>query len=132
VLVFSLPSSFPGDHIQTPLLELPGVVICFQGEQALERERFLTINVEDFQAEELMYWVYVFFVGLAVGWIAGQMTRGRGFGLIGNLVVGIVGSFIGGIVFRLVGLGTYGVFSSFLSALIGAVIFLWLLNQIKR
>ena len=79
-----------------------------------------------------MYWVYAFFVGLAAGWMAGQVTRGKGLGLIGNLVVGIIGSIIGGIIFRVVGIGSYGVMGSVLSAFVGAVVLLWLLNFLKK
>ena len=79
-----------------------------------------------------MYWIYVFFVGLAAGWMAGQVTRGKGLGLIGSLVVGIVGSIIGGILFRMAGITAYGFIGSVISAFLGAVILLWLLNYLKK
>ena len=44
-------------------------------------------------------------VGVAAGWIAGNLLKGRGFGLVGNMVVGVVGAFLGGFLFRLLGLG---------------------------
>jgi uncharacterized membrane protein YeaQ/YmgE (transglycosylase-associated protein family) len=43
-------------------------------------------------------------VGLVAGWLAGKIMRGRGFGLLGNLAIGVIGSFVGGFVFRLIGL----------------------------
>ena len=44
----------------------------------------------------LLAWLVV---GLVAGWLAGQVTKGGGFGLIGNLVIGLIGAFIGGLVF---------------------------------
>jgi len=79
-----------------------------------------------------MFWVYVFFVGLAAGWMAGQVVRGKGIGLIGNLLVGIIGSFIGGVVFRIVGIGTIGVLGAVVSAFLGALVFLYLVNRLKK
>ena len=43
-------------------------------------------------------------VGLLAGWIAGQLTRGSGFGLLGNLLVGVIGAFVGGVLFWVLGL----------------------------
>jgi uncharacterized membrane protein YeaQ/YmgE (transglycosylase-associated protein family) len=79
-----------------------------------------------------MFWVYVFFVGLAAGWMAGQIIRRKGVGLIGNLLVGIIGSFIGGIIFRILWIGTIGVLGAVVSAFLGAVVFLWLVNLLKK
>lgn len=39
--------------------------------------------------------IWFLFIGLIAGWLAGQLTKGTGFGLIGNLVVGVVGSYVG-------------------------------------
>ena len=39
-------------------------------------------------------------IGLVAGWLAGKIMKGKGFGLVGNLVVGVVGAFIGGFVFN--------------------------------
>ena len=79
-----------------------------------------------------MYWVYVFFTGLAAGWMGGQVTRGKGLGLIGNLVTGIIGSIIGGIIHRMAGIEFFGLIGLVLSAFTGAVLLLWLLNFFKK
>jgi len=79
-----------------------------------------------------MFWVYVFFVGLAVGWMAGQVVRGRGFGLTGNLIIGIAGSFIGGMILRTTDITGYGLVGAVVSAFVGAVILLLILNLIKK
>jgi len=49
--------------------------------------------------------LYVLLIGVAAGWLGGQMTKGKGFGLLGNLIVGILGALVGGFLLPLVGLG---------------------------
>ena len=39
-------------------------------------------------------------IGLVAGWLAGKIMKGKGFGLVGNLIVGVVGAFIGGFIFN--------------------------------
>lgn len=72
-------------------------------------------------------------VGAVAGWLAGQIMKGYGFGLIGNIVVGIVGAFVAGLVFPAVGvsLGS-GIIASIIHSTIGAVILLFLIGLIKR
>lgn len=71
-------------------------------------------------------------VGLIAGWLAGQIMRGGGFGLVGDLVVGIVGALIGGYVFRALGVATYGLLGDIVMALIGAIILLFVLRLIRH
>lgn len=62
-------------------------------------------------------------VGLIAGWIAGNLTRGRGFGCLANVVIGILGALVGGLLFSLAGAeGTAGFISSVAVATIGAII----------
>lgn len=72
-------------------------------------------------------------VGAVAGWLAGLLVKGFGFGLLGNIVVGIVGAFIAGWLFPALGisLGT-GVIAAIIHATIGAVILLVLIRLIKR
>ena len=51
-------------------------------------------------------------IGAIAGWLAGQLMKGRGFGLVGNILVGIVGAVIGGFVFGLLGLSATGLIGS--------------------
>lgn len=44
--------------------------------------------------------LYILFIGAISGWLAGQIWKGYGFGLLGNIIIGIVGSFIGGWLFH--------------------------------
>jgi len=72
-------------------------------------------------------------VGAIVGWMAGQMMKGRGFGLIGNIVVGIVGAVLGDYLFDLAGISIgSGTVSSIVTALIGALVLLFLVGLVKR
>ena len=44
----------------------------------------------------LGYWIWFLFIGGVIGWLAGLIIRGRGFGILGDIVVGIVGAMLGG------------------------------------
>jgi uncharacterized membrane protein YeaQ/YmgE (transglycosylase-associated protein family) len=72
-------------------------------------------------------------IGLIAGWLAGQIMRGGGFGLIGDIVVGVIGAFIAGFLLPRLGihLGS-GFIEEIINALIGAVILLFVLRLIKR
>ena len=62
-------------------------------------------------------------VGLIAGWLAGLVMKGGGYGIIGDIVIGIIGAFVGGFVFSLItGGGTAGFWGSIAVAFVGAVI----------
>jgi len=72
-------------------------------------------------------------VGIVAGWLAGKLVRGGGFGLIGDLVVGVIGAFVGGFLFNSLGVSSGGgLLGSILVATIGAVVLLMLIRLIKR
>lgn len=72
-------------------------------------------------------------VGAIAGWLAGQIVKGFGFGLLGNIVVGIVGAFVAGLIFPVIGLGFGGgILGAIIYATIGAVILLVLIRLVKR
>lgn len=71
-------------------------------------------------------------VGIIAGWLAGQITKGRGFGILGDLIVGILGSLLGSSLFGLVGILAYGLVGRLIMSVIGAIILLWLIRLIKR
>ncbi|MFW6298145.1 MAG: GlsB/YeaQ/YmgE family stress response membrane protein [Bacillota bacterium] len=70
--------------------------------------------------------------GALVGWVAAILMKTRKRGLIRNIVIGIVGSFIGGWIGSFFGVGSTGAFTveSFVTALIGAVLLIWLLRKL--
>lgn len=70
-------------------------------------------------------------IGLLAGWIAGEIMRGHGFGLIGNLVVGVLGAVIGGYIFDMFHVSTYGLVGSLITSVVGAVVLLFIINAIR-
>ena len=75
--------------------------------------------------------IIILIVGAIAGWLAGLIVKGVGFGLLGNIVVGIVGSFIAG--WLLPGIiPISGIPGLIISATIGAVILLVIIGLIKR
>jgi uncharacterized membrane protein YeaQ/YmgE (transglycosylase-associated protein family) len=71
-------------------------------------------------------------IGAVAGWLAGVIIKGGGFGLIGNIVVGIIGAFVGGFAFSFLGITAGGTFGSIITATVGAVILLFTIGLIKR
>jgi uncharacterized membrane protein YeaQ/YmgE (transglycosylase-associated protein family) len=71
-------------------------------------------------------------IGLVAGWLAGLLVKGRGFGWLVNMIVGVIGALIGGFVFGQLGVSTPGMIGELLSATVGAVILLFLLKVIKK
>lgn len=76
--------------------------------------------------------VYVLVVGLAAGWLAGKIMKGKGFGLAGDLVVGVLGAIVGSWIFDEVGIWHYGILGSIIVALLGALLLLYLLRLFKK
>jgi uncharacterized membrane protein YeaQ/YmgE (transglycosylase-associated protein family) len=71
-------------------------------------------------------------IGAVAGWLGSTIMKGGGFGLLGNIVVGIVGAVIGGYVFGALGLSADGLIGSIITATVGAVILLLLVKLIKK
>jgi uncharacterized membrane protein YeaQ/YmgE (transglycosylase-associated protein family) len=76
--------------------------------------------------------IYFLLIGLAAGWLAGKIMKGYSFGIVGNLVIGVIGAVLGGFLFRLVGLLTVGLIGNLISATVGAVVLLFLLQKFGR
>ena len=76
--------------------------------------------------------IIILVIGALAGWLAGNLMKGHGFGVIGNIVVGIVGAVLGGFLFSLVGLSAYGLIGSLITATVGAVALLYIIIIIKR
>lgn len=71
-------------------------------------------------------------IGICAGWLAGQLTKGSGFGIVVDLVVGVIGALVGGFVFGLLGIAAYSLLGRLLVATIGSVILLSLLRLVRR
>ncbi|MDD5237428.1 MAG: GlsB/YeaQ/YmgE family stress response membrane protein [Candidatus Omnitrophica bacterium] len=78
------------------------------------------------------YWVWFLLIGGVIGWLAGLIIRGRGFGIIGDILVGIVGAILGGWIARVMGLYTSSSVGAFLVALAGAVVLVGLTRLVVR
>lgn len=77
--------------------------------------------------------VYVLIVGAIAGWIAGEIKRGFGFGLLGNILVGILGAFIGNWLFAQLGVSLgAGLVGVILTAVIGALVLLFVVGLVRR
>jgi uncharacterized membrane protein YeaQ/YmgE (transglycosylase-associated protein family) len=77
----------------------------------------------------VLFWLII---GAIAGWIAGNVMRGGGFGLLGNIVVGIVGALVGGWVFGLLGIAAGGTLGSLVTAVVGACVLLFVVSLVKR
>jgi uncharacterized membrane protein YeaQ/YmgE (transglycosylase-associated protein family) len=79
---------------------------------------------------DIILWIVI---GAVAGWIAGELMRGRGFGLVGNIIVGIVGAIIGGLVFDALDFAPgLGIIGSLIMSLIGAIILLFVIGMFSR
>jgi uncharacterized membrane protein YeaQ/YmgE (transglycosylase-associated protein family) len=80
-----------------------------------------------------MYDIILFLlIGLVAGWLASKIMKGKGLGLVGNLIVGVVGAFIGGFVFNALNIAFAGIVGSLIAALVGALILVWIIGLIKK
>ena len=80
-----------------------------------------------------MGFVWFILIGLAAGWVAGQLMKGGGFGVVGDIIVGVIGALLGGFLFRTLGVSAGGgLLGSLVVATIGAVVLLFLLRLIKK
>ena len=76
--------------------------------------------------------LYIIIVGIIAGFLAGKIMKGSGFGLLGDLVVGVIGAIFGGFVLGLIGLHGSGYIGEIIIAVIGACLLLWIVRQIKK
>jgi uncharacterized membrane protein YeaQ/YmgE (transglycosylase-associated protein family) len=73
-------------------------------------------------------------VGAIAGWLAGIVVKGGGFGLVGDIVVGILGAFVGGWLFGMLGIALPGpaIVATIISATVGAIVLLLIVRVLKR
>lgn len=72
-------------------------------------------------------------VGLVAGWLAGKLSNGGGFGVLGNIAIGIVGAFIGGSLFQTLGIAAgRGMIGGIIVATVGALVLIFVIRLIKR
>ena len=79
-----------------------------------------------------MNFIWFILIGLVAGWLAGQLVKGGGFGMLGDIIVGVIGALLGGFLFSALGLSSGGgLLGSLIVATIGAVVLLFGLRLIK-
>lgn len=76
----------------------------------------------------VLWWLVV---GLIAGFLASLVMRGGGYGIVGDIIIGIVGAFIGGFLASLVGIGAGGLIGTIIIAFIGACILIAILRAVS-
>lgn len=71
-------------------------------------------------------------IGIAAGWLAGMLTKVRGIGLVGYLVIGILGAVLGGWLFGVLGFATVTIVGRLVSATVGALLLIALVKWLRR
>jgi uncharacterized membrane protein YeaQ/YmgE (transglycosylase-associated protein family) len=79
-----------------------------------------------------MNWLWFILIGLVAGFLAGAVVKGHGFGLLGNLVVGVIGALLGGFLFGLAGIAATSLLGDLICSFVGAVVLLILIGFVKR
>ncbi len=78
-------------------------------------------------------WIYFLLFGAVAGWIASTLMKGRGLGLIGNIIVGIVGAMVGGWLSTATGISAGGgLIGSLVTAVVGAMVLLFIVSLVKK
>ena len=80
-------------------------------------------------SESVIAWIVI---GAVAGWLAGLVVKGYGFGLIGNIIVGILGAGIAGFLAPSLGLYTASTGGNIVAATLGAIILLFLIGLVRR
>lgn len=76
--------------------------------------------------------IMVLVVGAIAGWLAGQIMKGRGFGIAVNIVIGIIGAVVGSFLFGMLGVTAGGFLGSVVMATVGAIVLLFLISLINK
>jgi uncharacterized membrane protein YeaQ/YmgE (transglycosylase-associated protein family) len=79
--------------------------------------------------ESIVAWIII---GAIAGWLAGLLVKGYGFGLIGNIVIGVLGAGIAGLLAPRLGLYTESTGGNIIAALLGALLLLFLVGLVRR
>ncbi len=76
----------------------------------------------------LIVWLVI---GLVAGWLAGKIMSGGGYGVVGDIIMGLIGAFIGGLLANLLIPGaSFGLIGSIIVSVIGACLFIWIIRAI--
>ena len=81
---------------------------------------------------ELQTILIILAIGAVAGWLAGVIMKGGGYGLLGDIVIGIIGAFIGGFLFGLLGISAGGLVGQIITATVGAIVLIFILRMFKK
>jgi uncharacterized membrane protein YeaQ/YmgE (transglycosylase-associated protein family) len=76
--------------------------------------------------------IWFIIIGIVAGWLAGQIMKGGGFGLLGDLIVGVIGAVIGGFLFGLLNISAGGLIGSLITATVGAIVLIAIVRFFRR
>jgi uncharacterized membrane protein YeaQ/YmgE (transglycosylase-associated protein family) len=79
-----------------------------------------------------MHLIWFLLVGLIAGWLAGKVMKGSGYGVIGDVVLGVIGAYVGGFLFRMLGIVAYGTIGSIVMATVGAIALVVIVRILRR
>jgi uncharacterized membrane protein YeaQ/YmgE (transglycosylase-associated protein family) len=80
----------------------------------------------------IMHLLWVLIIGAFVGWLAGQIMRGSGYGILMDIVIGIVGSWLGSWIFGMLGIGTSNsLLAQIITGVVGALVLMWIVSLIS-
>lgn len=78
-----------------------------------------------------MEFIWFILIGLVAGWLAGVFVKGGGFGVVGDIFIGVLGALVGGFLFKTLGLSVGGgLLSNIIVATIGAVVLIFVLRLV--
>ncbi len=80
----------------------------------------------------MKHFLWFILIGACAGWLAGQIMKGGGFGVVGNIIIGVIGAVLGGLIFGLLGFAATNLLGRLISATIGAVVLIVLLQKFGR
>jgi uncharacterized membrane protein YeaQ/YmgE (transglycosylase-associated protein family) len=80
----------------------------------------------------MMNLLWFLLIGVAAGWLASQIMKGGGSGIVTDLIMGVIGSILGGFLFGLLGLSADGTIGSLVTATVGAIVLIAGLRLINR
>jgi len=76
--------------------------------------------------------IYFLLIGLVAGWLAGKVMKGSGYGLFGDLVIGVIGAYLGAWIFGMLHIAAGGTIGLLVTAFVGALVLVWLLRLMKK
>ena len=76
--------------------------------------------------------IWTLIIGGLAGWLAGKIMKGEGYGIIVDIIIGIVGGWLGGWVFGLLNIEAGGLIGELITAVVGAIILIWIIHKIKK